>query len=75
MKIDDNLLAQIFKNINFCKIDNKYFLVSKKWNFILNKLIYNNQIKYICKPLYFMGFKLCYSHQEQLINKIIHTRF
>ena len=73
MKIDDNSLTIIFQNINLCKNNIKYFLVCKKWNYILNNIISINEIKYNCKPIYFLGFKLCYSHQDELINKIINT--
>ena len=69
MNLDNNTLSLILNKIDICRGNFKYKLVCKKWFQLLK-----NKKNPNCKGLYFMRYKLCYFHNEQLIDKFVNKQ-
>ena len=57
MNLPKDILNKIFEYIKPCVNDNQYYLVSKRWN----KLIQSS----ICQPITAFGKNVCYYHHKK----------
>ena len=66
VKLDDFTLSLILNKLDICQGNTKYKIVCKKWFYLLKNKKNKN-----CQGLFFMGYKLCFYHNKELVDKVM----